>query len=143
MPFTIIAFAFPPMVHQVYAEKLASFIRAAPEGTLNLVDMCYTMAKHRESLKHRSPVLTTSLSNLAESLDDIAKTQDADSAAANSATRVMFIFTGQGAQWAGCGKTLMQLPLYAQAVRQADAAYQAVAGFSILERTAEGTSEII
>jgi len=45
------------------------------------------------------------------------------------------VFTGQGAQWPGCGQSLMErFPVYQKAAVRVDHHFAKLAGYSILEK---------
>lgn len=49
--------------------------------------------------------------------------------------QVAMIFTGQGSQWAGCGKSLMErFPVYRRAAVRVDSEFRKLAGWSILDK---------
>ena len=91
------------------------------------------MGGHRGSFKYRTALTAHSLPELAEKLEAVASGAR-PSRSGEGARRILFVFTGQGAQWAGCGDSLMAIPAYAQAVRQVDALFESHSGWSILER---------
>jgi acyl transferase domain-containing protein len=47
---------------------------------------------------------------------------------------LVLLFTGQGAQWVGCGETLMAFPVYRKAIEYVDSLFRGLAGWSILDK---------
>ncbi|MFI1408231.1 SDR family NAD(P)-dependent oxidoreductase, partial [Streptomyces griseofuscus] len=47
--------------------------------------------------------------------------------------RVVWVFPGQGSQWVGMGRGLLDVPVFAQALAECDAALAEVAGFSVVD----------
>ncbi|NEB75472.1 SDR family NAD(P)-dependent oxidoreductase, partial [Streptomyces sp. SID14478] len=58
--------------------------------------------------------------------------------------RVVWVFPGQGSQWVGMGRGLLDVPVFAQALAECDAALAEVAGFSVVEviRGVEGAPSL-
>ena len=107
-----------------------------PPKDLTLLDVCGTMACNRALLKYRSAIIASSLPDLVTQLDGIAQGKRKVSSG-DTARRVLMVFTGQGAQWAGVGQTLMGFPAYAKAVKEVDEIFKGLSGWSILERAAK------
>ncbi|EME41518.1 polyketide synthase-like protein [Dothistroma septosporum NZE10] len=75
-------------------------------------DMVYTLSERRERLKQASFCIARGSS----------LTHPAPAAASSRVVRTAFIFTGQGAQWMGMGRELMQEePVFARSIREMDA----------------------
>ena len=79
-------------------------------------DIVYTLCEKRSKLKWRACAIASSLSELSQQLSGgtLPKFR-----AANNELGVAFIFTGQGAQWPGMGKILMEFPVFRQSVEAA------------------------
>ncbi|MER6998705.1 SDR family NAD(P)-dependent oxidoreductase [Streptomyces sp. NPDC000410] len=58
--------------------------------------------------------------------------------------RVVWVFPGQGSQWVGMGRGLLDVPVFAEALEECDEALAEVAGFSVLEviRGVEGAPSL-
>ena len=125
---------------QLYAKKLADYLRS-PRNGLTLLDACGTMACNRALLTQRCAITTSSLPDLVTQLDVIAQGKRKASSG-DRARRVLMVFTGQGAQWAGVGQTLMAFPAYAKAVKEVDEIFKGLSGWSILERAEEIKPEL-
>jgi acyl transferase domain-containing protein/NADPH:quinone reductase-like Zn-dependent oxidoreductase/acyl carrier protein len=126
-----------------YAMKLASWL--SERANLNgdspvLPDLTYTLGDRRNHHPHRLTLVARSLSNLIEELDafaikeDSVKVRTSFTPRPESAPRVAFIMSGQGPQWWGMGRELMQHePVFRHVIEQCDAALGGVATFSLLE----------
>ena len=91
------------------AARLAEF---AGSGADHIADIGSSLASSRAALDHRSVVLAADRAGLAEGLRAVAAGQPAASVVEGTADAdggVVFIFPGQGAQWAGMGARLLQV----------------------------------
>ena len=95
------------------AERLARWVAAHPE--LDPGDITWSLAVGRAMLDHRAVVTGESLAELMSGLAAVAGSPDEDRPAAGTVTgtvppggagRVVFVFPGQGTQWAGMGREL-------------------------------------
>ncbi len=85
-----------------------------------LADICYTATAGRAGLSERAVYVGASREDLIAGLREGAAKRGA---AAGSAPEVAFLFTGQGAQYAGMGRELYESePVFRQAVEQCAAA---------------------
>ena len=85
---------------QLYAQKLGSYLAEENPG-FGLADVCGTMAIHRDRFNYRKAVIANSVQDMKEKLKDLADNppSSADGALVeDKAPRVLFTFTGQGAQ---------------------------------------------
>jgi acyl transferase domain-containing protein/SAM-dependent methyltransferase len=81
---------------QASSEKYTQYLKKHGETCLN--DLAYTLSNRRAHFEHRTFAITDGL----ESLDTEPMTQ-----ISTEERSLVFVFTGQGAQWAGMGKQLM------------------------------------
>src|SRR6476646_7673568 len=137
-----------------YAMKLASWLTERVD--LNgdspvLPDLTYTLSKRRNHHPHRLTLVARSIPELIEELDafaikeDSVKVRTSFTPRPESAPRVAFIMSGQGPQWWGMGRELMQHePVFRHVIEQCDAALRGVATFSLLEELgrSEETSQL-
>lgn len=79
-------------------------------------NLMYTINEKRSRMKWRASVIASSLTELSQQLTGgtLPKYR-----AANSEPGISFVFTGQGAQWLGMGKMLMEFPVFRQSVEAA------------------------
>ncbi|MDC0707025.1 SDR family NAD(P)-dependent oxidoreductase [Stigmatella sp. ncwal1] len=106
-------------------------------GTLH--DVCYSANCRRSHHEHRLAVVARSRSEAAEALDAFLRGlahPDAQSGYAlpGAVPRVVFLFTGQGGQWPGTGRALLEEePVFRSALQAADEVLKGLAGWSIIE----------
>jgi myxalamid-type polyketide synthase MxaD len=96
---------------------LASSYRARLDGWcadgIRLADMCHSAAMRRTHFDHRIAIACRSMDELAAGLDDHARGRTNPFAVVGRRPRarddrVAFVYSGQGTQWAGAGRTLLQ-----------------------------------
>jgi acyl transferase domain-containing protein/NADPH:quinone reductase-like Zn-dependent oxidoreductase/NADP-dependent 3-hydroxy acid dehydrogenase YdfG len=78
-----------------------------------LENLAYTLALHRTHLEHRTFALASSLSELTE---NISKGLPAATRSQRHGDNLVMIFTGQGAQWPGMGRELLENPIFRQSI---------------------------
>ncbi|MGV9884778.1 type I polyketide synthase [Streptomyces sp. NPDC003006] len=82
-----------------------------------------SLALHRTALRHRAVVLAGDRDGLLSGLDAVAAQESSayvvTGEAASAAAKVVFVFPGQGSQWAGMATGLMAAsPVFAEAMRE-------------------------
>ena len=126
-----------PEALQAQADRLARQLDRDPEPTL--ADVCHTAAVGRAHFSHRLALVATSRERAQQALAAFAAggappgcLRGVASAPARR-PKVAFLFTGQGAQHAGMGRTLYETqPVFRDALDQCDAIFSALAGRSLL-----------
>lgn len=105
-----------------------------------LPDLTYTLGVHRNHHPYRMTLLASNMAEVAEELSAFASNQEspkirsAFAARREEPPRIGFIMSGQGPQWWGMGRELMELePVFRQAMERCDAALRPWAKFSLLE----------
>jgi acyl transferase domain-containing protein len=121
------------------AARLADRLREDPD--LRLEDVAYTLAVGRSAFAHRAAIRPDSKQHLTEELSLLAQndgeqsdgeTEFSRGIAAARAPRVAFLFTGQGAERTGMGRSLLQrFDVFRAAVGEVDAALEGVIPTSI------------
>ncbi|MEU9479487.1 SDR family NAD(P)-dependent oxidoreductase [Streptomyces sp. NPDC048191] len=119
---------------QAQADRLHARLVARPESPLPAV--AATLAHHRTHFEHRAVVqaagrdeLLTALRTLAEGRPDTALV--AGPRRTLPAGKVAFVFPGQGAQWAGMARDLLDRdPVFADELDRCDAALRPFTGWS-------------
>ncbi|MEW2079923.1 type I polyketide synthase, partial [Streptomyces sp. NPDC013433] len=86
------------------ADRLASFVAAAPH--LAPDDIAYSLATTRSALEHRAALTAADLDGFAERLRALARGESAGTVAGQD-RRPVFVFPGQGSQWAGMARELL------------------------------------
>ncbi len=106
------------------AGRLAAHAAARPE--LGAADVAWSLATSRSVFEHRAVVLGADAAELAAGLGAVAAGQPSATSAtvvsglAGNAGKVVFVFPGQGAQWAGMGRELLGCcPVFAAGWRSA------------------------
>jgi acyl transferase domain-containing protein/NADPH:quinone reductase-like Zn-dependent oxidoreductase/acyl carrier protein/ubiquinone/menaquinone biosynthesis C-methylase UbiE len=137
-----------------YALKLASWL--TERVNLNgdspvLPDLVYSLGHRRNHHPHRLTLVARSIPDLTQELDafgvkhDSVKIRTSFTPRPESAPRIAFIMSGQGPQWWGMGRELMQHePVFRNVIEQCDAALRGVANFSLLQELgrSEETSQL-
>ncbi len=119
------------------AESLRDFI-STPEAP-SIEDLCYTAALRRASLDHRLAVTGQTPEELADRLSaflkgDVQPGIAAGRRAKEGAQKLVFVFPGQGSQWLGMGRELLETePVFREAIEACDAAFQPFADWSLLD----------
>lgn len=99
-----------------------------------LAKLAHTLSTARSSLGWKASCTASSLSQLQEQLELAAQSGEASSALKTSrssgtsseARRIAFVFTGQGAQWAGMGIQLLSRPVFRDSVAKSAAILQSL-----------------
>lgn len=84
-----------------YKENLISFLKESAEDN-DLRDLCYTSTARRQIYKYRSSVCGSSVRDLVENLEHAEYTE----VKKDTASSVVFVFSGQGSQYISMGKDL-------------------------------------
>ncbi|PKK54328.1 hypothetical protein CI102_1058 [Trichoderma harzianum] len=122
-------------------EKLGIYIEQHPEVFEKRLgrDIAYTLGERRTHLQWRIAITASSCSELANALNGVGATP----MVASKEPKVAFVYTGQGAQWAGMGKELMEShPIFANTISTCSDYLQEIgAEFSLLDELAKGKEE--
>src|SRR5262245_7216338 len=139
---------------QGYAMKLTTWLneRLNLNGDSPLLpDLTYTLGARRNHHPYRLTVVAQSISDLIQELDaftikqDSVKVRSSFTPRPESAPRVAFVMSGQGPQWWGMGRELMQRePVFRRVIEQCDAAMRGITTFSLIEELtrSEETSQM-
>ncbi|MDC3985913.1 type I polyketide synthase [Polyangium jinanense] len=90
------------------AERLREHLVGRPE--LALVDVAFSLATTRSCLEHRAAIVAHDRRELLDALDALAAGRPAPHAVVGRRTgggKVVFVFPGQGSQWQGMGRALL------------------------------------
>ena len=115
------------------AGRLADWVRAHDD--VALPDLAYTLARRRAHRPVRTAVIASNKLALAEVLREVAGGDAPYQAALGSDDQgPVWVFSGQGSQWAGMGAELLaNEPLFAATVAQAEPVILRECGFSVTE----------
>ncbi|KAI1026381.1 hypothetical protein LB503_012851 [Fusarium chuoi] len=105
--------------HNAGALKRNAIAHGQVADKYSLLDLSFTLANHRTQFQNKGMIITTPStlqSTFTEDMPDFMVGKKND-----TARTLGFIFTGQGAQWAGMGAQLMMLyPTFLKAIRRMD-----------------------
>ncbi|WP_133169036.1 type I polyketide synthase [Streptomyces sp. DH-12] len=117
------------------AGRWASWL-SGREG-VSLSDVAVTAGRHRSQLASRASVVASDVAGLVEGLSALTEGRSLDSVvsgAAGGRGKVVFVFPGQGSQWSGMGRGLLEsCPVFAEAVERCDVALRPLTGWSVRE----------
>jgi len=103
-----------------------------PATEPGLADTAWTAGIGRSHFDHRAGLAFTDVESLRAGLAALA--EDADGSEPRAATRVAFVYTGQGSQWAGMGRDLYESEPVARAVLdRCEEVFREVRGASLLD----------
>ncbi|MDX3234006.1 type I polyketide synthase, partial [Streptomyces sp. ME19-01-6] len=110
-----------PQALRAQARQLHTFLTNTPE--VDLLDVGHTLAMGRASFEHRAVVLGQDRTDFLHGLEALATDQAHTTVITGTAKkagdqpRVVFVFPGQGGQWAGMGLRLLTTsPVFAQSM---------------------------
>ncbi|AGL16404.1 type I polyketide synthase [Actinoplanes sp. N902-109] len=135
-PVPLLISAKGPAALAAQARRLSDALTAAPETSL--ADIGWTLATGRAALSHRAVVVAAGHREAVTALDALAAGDPAagvvTGTAVDSPGRRVFVFPGQGAQWAGMGAQLMtESPVFEARLRECAAVLDELTGWSLLD----------
>ncbi|WP_323055340.1 MULTISPECIES: type I polyketide synthase [Streptomyces] len=117
------------------AARLAEWVRERPDA--GLVDVGWSLALTRSAFEHRAAVVAGDRAGFVAALEALAAGApcgDVVSGVAGSAARPVFVFPGQGAQWAGMAVELLgSSPVFAARMAECAAALAPHVEWSLLD----------
>ncbi|WP_278248617.1 sulfolipid-1 biosynthesis phthioceranic/hydroxyphthioceranic acid synthase [Mycobacterium decipiens] len=115
------------------AGRLADWVHAHDD--VALPDLAYTLARRRAHRPVRTAVIASNRSELTEALRGVAEGETPYQAAVGSDDRgPVWVFSGQGSQWARMGAELLSTePVFAATVAQAEPVIFRECGFSVTD----------
>ncbi|MFJ1991422.1 SDR family NAD(P)-dependent oxidoreductase [Streptomyces asiaticus] len=125
------------------ARRMADWLEGDGADT-PLRDIAHTLALRRGAGRGRLGVTTASRAELVGSLRAFADGQAhpavvSGAVGAAVSRRPIWVFSGQGSQWPGMGRRLLETePVFAEALAEADARIAAESGFSVLDIVRRG-----
>ncbi|MGW9440035.1 type I polyketide synthase [Streptomyces sp. NPDC055607] len=126
-------------LREVAARHASALSGDAPD----LRDVLHTLARRRTHHEYRLGLATDSVEEAGELLDAFAGGEEDERLVSGRADgedhRSVWVFPGQGAQWAGMGADLLDEAAFEQALRACDDVMNPLLGWSVLERIRLGT----
>ncbi|MFF9772008.1 SDR family NAD(P)-dependent oxidoreductase [Streptomyces sp. NPDC014636] len=120
------------------AERLLSFVEAS--GTVELADVAAALATGRATLAERAVVVADSPEEALAGLGALARGEAARAVAVGSAStpggagKVVLVFPGQGSQWTGMGRELLDSsPVFAERIAECAAALERWVDWSLVD----------
>jgi acyl transferase domain-containing protein len=120
------------------AQRYAERLDALGEDRAALRDLCHSAATRRKHLRYRLTAVGSTAAELAAKLrayraGDSAAGLGMQEQGTEQDPAVVFVFPGQGSQWAGMGRELLERsPVFRAAIKECDRAIQAEVGWSLL-----------
>jgi polyketide synthase 5 len=112
------------------AGRLADWVQAHDD--MALPDLAYTLARRRVHRPVRTAVIASSRPELTEALREVAEGDSPYQAAVGRDRAPVWVFSGQGSQWAAMGAQLLATePVFAATVAQAEPVIARECGFSV------------
>jgi acyl transferase domain-containing protein/acyl carrier protein len=120
-------------LHRTSAQ-LAEWVGARADQLVP-ADLAYTLARRRGHRSVRAAVVAADVAELTARLQEVAESGISDPAAVGQDDRgPVWVFSGQGSQWAAMGAALLETePVFAATVAAAEPLIAAEAGFSVTE----------
>ncbi|MFB9909384.1 type I polyketide synthase [Allokutzneria oryzae] len=114
------------------ANRIRSFVDSQEP-----VDLAYSLATTRSAFENRAVVLTGTNSGFTTALAALAQGESAEDVVVGEAVgdpRPVFVFPGQGSQWAGMAVELIDSsPVFAKRIKECDAALSEFVDFSVVD----------
>ncbi|WP_165497070.1 type I polyketide synthase [Rhodococcus sp. ABRD24] len=116
------------------ALRLADHLDGHPE--IALADLSWTMAQTRQHFAHRAVVLVRDTADAVSQLRAFAEgsiTPRTVTGTAVAESGVVFVFPGQGAQWAGMAQDLLGVAAFADTIAVCDTVLADLAGYTVTD----------
>ncbi|WP_153068604.1 type I polyketide synthase, partial [Streptomyces orinoci] len=118
-------------------ERLADFVEERPG--LSPADVGYSLAVSRSGFEHRAVVTGAGREELLTGIRALAAGEDAAEGVALGAAQPVFVFPGQGSQWAGMAAGLLESsPVFAQRISECGQALEPWVDWSLTEVLTNG-----
>jgi len=127
------------------AKEYVTWLEAHPAA--DLADLAYSAGVGRSHFVHRAGLVFADRADLEVKLQALAQGEPAPGlvrGTAQASPKVAFLFTGQGSQWVGMGKTLYERePVFRAVLERAEAILQGLRGQSLLEVMFSSPPEVL
>ncbi len=137
-----------PEALQAMAAAYQDFLAAdAVEPAVHLADICYTAGVRRSHHDYRLAVVAHNREEFVEQLEAFRRDEARSGLSSGRYVpglqhKVVFVFSGQGSQWFGMGRELLeQEPIFRETLERCDQAIQQYADWSLLEQLTADESE--
>ncbi|GAA4624848.1 type I polyketide synthase [Actinoallomurus vinaceus] len=119
------------------AARLSRWLTGARDR-VGLDDVVHTLAARRSHHRARTAVVADSVDELIDRLDRLAEGDEEDSLTGTvrdaAGVGAVWVFSGQGSQWAGMGRRLLdEEPVFAATIAELEPLIAAEAGFSVTD----------
>jgi acyl transferase domain-containing protein/acyl-CoA synthetase (AMP-forming)/AMP-acid ligase II/thioesterase domain-containing protein/acyl carrier protein len=122
------------------AEALAQFIESSSDDSLS--NVAYTLAVRRTHFEKRFALRADSRSDLVKQLRALRTANMEPGRVPLNLTKVAFLFTGQGSQFAGMGRELCEFsPVFRSAIEECDAILEDTLGCSLFSVIDSGSND--
>jgi acyl transferase domain-containing protein/acyl carrier protein len=131
---------------EALAEMARAYLALARTDDLNLRDVCYSANVRKTHHDHRLAIVAHSRAELGDQLqaflDNEIRPNVADGEQSSASVRkLVFVFPGQGSQWLGMGRQLMeQEPFFKSALARCEAAIRQHVAWSLMAELAAEAS---
>ncbi len=123
----------PSALHDV-VQRMKNFIENGDDHSLN--DLAYTTGTRRTHNDYRTSFIAQTIQNLDEQLSLFLEDWQAEGFPLAEPTnrKILFVFPGQGSQWAGMGLQLMERePVFRAVLERCSQAIEPLTGWSLIE----------
>lgn len=115
------------------------WLDAIDNGRISVADLAFTASDKRTQHDHRAAIVARDADQLRDRLQALLRDEPrtgavSGTAVPNRAPRVAFVFSGQGSQWWGMGRDLLDRePVFLDTVTRCDAIFRPMAGWSLID----------